>query len=123
MAMIKVLYGPKGIMLSHIMKTYDKQSLLNYASDLQICRVSGLKKDELAEKIANVLLAPSVMKRRIATFSPEERLLFERAMEGPFVPAEEELDKAYALQEKDYAFMNKKDELNVPVDVAEAYKC
>lgn len=122
MAMRKVLYGPEGIMLSHIMKTYDKQSLLDYASDLQIRRVSGLKKDELAEKIANELLAPSVMKRRIATFSPEERALLERAMESPFVPTEEELDNAYALREKDYAFMNKKDELNVPVDVAEAYR-
>ena len=120
--MRKVLYGPEGIMLSHIMKLYDKQSLLNYASDLQIRRVSGLKKDELAEKIANELLAPSVMKRRIATFSPEERTLFERAIECPFVPTEDELDNAYALREKDYAFMNKKDELNVPVDVAEAYK-
>ena len=55
MSMRKVLYGPEGIMLSHIMKIYDKQSLLNYASDLQIRRVSGLKKDELAEKIANEL--------------------------------------------------------------------
>ena len=122
MSMRKVLYGSEGIMLSHIMKLYDKQSLLNYASDLQICRVSGLKKDELAEKIANELLAPSVMKRRIATFSPEERVLFERAIECPFVPTEDELDNAYALREKDYAFINKKDELNVPVDVAEAYK-
>ncbi len=122
MAMRKVLYGPEGIMLSHIMKLYDKQSLLNYASDLQIRRVSGLKKDELAEKIANELLAPSVMKRRVATFSSEERALFERAIECPFIPSEDELDNAYSLREKDYAFMNKKDELNVPVDVAEAYK-
>lgn len=122
MSLRKVLYGPEGIMLSHIMKLYDKQSLLNYASDLQIRRVSGLKKDELAERIANELLDPSVMKRRIATFSPEERALFERAIECPFVPTEDELDNAYALREKDYAFMNKKDELNVPVDVAESYK-
>lgn len=122
MAMRKVFYGPEGIMLSHVMKAYDKQSLLNYASDLQIRSVSGLKRDELAEKIANELLAPSIMKRRIATFSPEEKVLFERAMESPFVPSEEELDNAYSLREKDYAFMNKKDELHVPVDVAEAYK-
>ncbi|MBR5565797.1 MAG: SEC-C domain-containing protein [Roseburia sp.] len=122
MSMRKVLYGPEGITLAHIMKLYDKQSLLYYASDLQIRRVSGLKKDELAEKIANELLAPSVMKRRIAVFSPEERILFERAIESPFVPSEEERDSAYALREKDYAFMNKKDELNVPVDVAKAYK-
>lgn len=41
MAMRKVYYGPEGIKLNHIMKLYDKQSLLNYASILQIRRVTG----------------------------------------------------------------------------------
>lgn len=41
MAMSKVFYGPEGIMLNHILRLYDKQSLLNYAGDLQIRRVSG----------------------------------------------------------------------------------
>lgn len=49
MAMRKVLYGPEGIMLKHILRLYDKESLLNYARDLDIRRTSGLKKDELAE--------------------------------------------------------------------------
>ena len=31
-------------MLSHILRLYDKQSLLNCAGNLQIRRVSGLKK-------------------------------------------------------------------------------
>lgn len=53
MAMRKVFYGPEGIMLKHILRMYDKESLLNYARDLEIKRTSGLKKDELAEKIAN----------------------------------------------------------------------
>ena len=122
MAMRKVFYGPEGILLNHILKLYDKQSLLNYARDLQIRRVSGLKKDELAEKIANELLTPTVMKRRIATFPKEERMLLERAMKSPFVPTEEEKDDAFALQEKDYAFLDKKDKLNVPVDVVSAYE-
>lgn len=122
MAMRKVFYGPEGIMLSHVLRTYDKQSLLNYARDLQIRRVSGLKKDELAQKIANELLAPSVMRRRIATFSIEERTLLERAIVCPFVPTPAEMDTALLLHEKDYAFINRRDELNVPVDVAKAYQ-
>lgn len=122
MAMRKVFYGPEGIMLNHILRLYDKQSLLNYAGDLQIRRVSGLKKDELAQKIANELLAPSVMRRRIATFSIEERTLLERAIVCPFVPTQEEMEDALLLHEKDYAYINKQDELHVPVDVAEAYK-
>ena len=55
MTMRKVFYGTEGIMLKHIMRMYDKESLLNYARDLDIRRTSGLKKDELAEKIANDL--------------------------------------------------------------------
>ena len=56
MAMRKVFYGPEGIMLNHILRLYDKQSLLNYAGDLQIRRVSGLKKDELAYKFFWVII-------------------------------------------------------------------
>lgn len=122
MAMQKVYYGPEGIMLSHILRLYDKESLMNYARNLQIRRISGLKKIELAEKIANELLLPSVMRRRIATFSSEERMLLERAIECPFVPTEDEMEDALSLNEKDYAFINKQDQLNVPVDVLEAYK-
>lgn len=122
MAVRKVFYGAEGIMLKHIMRLYDKQSLLSYARDLQIRRVSGMKKDELAEKIANELLIPSVMKRRIATFSKEERMLMERAMKSPFVPTKDERDDAFTLQEKDYAFLDKQDKLNVPVDVIRAYE-
>lgn len=96
MAMRKVFYGPEGIMLSHILRMYDKESLLNYARNLQIRRTSGLKKDKLAEKIANELLSLSVMRRRLAVFSPEERGLLERAIQCPFVPAEDEVENAPA---------------------------
>ena len=121
MAMRKVFYGQEGIMLKHIMRLYDKESLLNYASDLDIRRTSGLKKDELAEKIANELLAPSVMRRRVAALSPECRTLLERAMREPFVPSSEEMENALCLNESDYAFLNKQDQLDVPVDVKKAY--
>lgn len=122
MAMRKVFYGPEGIMLSHILRMYDKESLLVYAKDLQIRRTSGLKKDELEEKIANELLSLSVMRKRMATFTLEQRVLFERAIKAPFVPTKDEMDDALSLHEKDYAFLNRKSELNVPVDVANAYK-
>ena len=95
---------------------------MNYARNLQIRRISGLNKDELAEKIANELLAPSVMRRRLATFSQEESMLLEHAIECPFVLTEDEREDALSINEKDYAFINKQDQLNVSVDVAEAYK-
>ena len=122
MAMRKVFYGPDGIMLKHILRMYDKESLLNYARDLEIKRTSGLKKDELAEKIANELLMPTVMRRRIAVLSPECRILLERAMREPFIPTPEEMDDALCLHESDYAFLNKREQLDVPVDVKIAYE-
>lgn len=122
MAMRKVFYGPEGIMLKHVLRMYDKESLLNYARDLEIKRTSGLKKDELAEKIANELLTPSVMRRRIAALSPECRALMERAIKEPFVPTDEEKEDALCLHESDYAFLNRQDQLHVPVDVKNAYE-
>ena len=122
MAMRKVFYGPDGIMLKYILRMYDKESLLNYARDLEIKRTSGLKKDELAEKIANELLMPTVMRRRIAVLSPECRILLERAMREAFIPTPEEMDDALCLHESDYAFLNKREQLDVPVDVKIAYE-
>ena len=122
MAMRKVFYGPDGIMLKYILRMYDKESLLNYARDLEIKRTSGLKKDELAEKIANELLMPTVMRRRIAVLSPECRILLERAMREPLIPTPEEMDDALFLHESDYAFLNKREQLDVPVDVKIAYE-
>ncbi len=122
MAMRKVFYGPEGIMLKHILRMYDKESLLNYARDLEIKRTSGLKKDELADKIANELLMPTVMRRRIAVLSSECRILLERAMREPFIPTPEEMDDALCLHESDYAFLNKREQLDVPVDVKIAYE-
>ena len=120
--MRKVFYGPEGIMLKHILRMYDKEGLLNYARDLEIKRTSGLKKDELAEKIANELLMPTVMRRRIAVLSPECRILLERAMREPLIPTPEEMDDALFLHESDYAFLNKREQLDVPVDVKIAYE-
>ena len=122
MAMRKVFYGPEGIMLRHVLRMYDKESLLNYARDLEIRRTSGLKKDELADKIANELLMPTVMRRRIAVLSPECRILLERAMREPFIPTPGEMDDALCLHESDYAFLNKREQLDVPIDVKIAYE-
>lgn len=122
MAMRKVFYGPEGIMIKYILRMYDKESLLNYARDLEIRRTSGLKKDELADKIANELLMPTVMRRRIAVLSPECRILLERAMREPFIPTPEEMNDALCLHESDYAFLNKREQLDVPIDVKIAYE-
>lgn len=80
------------------------------------------KKDELADKIANELLMPTVMRRRIAALSPECRTLLEHAIKEPFIPAPEEMEDAMCIHESDYAFLSKKNQLDVPVDVKKAYE-
>lgn len=120
--MEKEFYASEGIMLNHVLRMYDKEELLNYAKVLKIRRTFGLKKDKLAEKIANELLKPSVMRRRIAVLSPECRALLERAMREPFIPASEEMEDALRLNESDYAFLNKEEQLNIPTDVKIAYE-
>ncbi len=122
MAMRTVLYGPEGIMLKHMMLLYNKEDLVSYAKVLEIRRISGLKKDELAEKIANELLLPSVMRRRIAVFSPECKKLFEKAINSPIQVGESDFDNACWLREQDYAFLNRQGILDVPVDVKAAYQ-
>lgn len=95
---------------------------MDYVKELKIRRTFGIKKDKLAEKIANELLTPSVMRRRIAVLSPECRALLERAIREPFIPDVEEIEDALRLNESDYAFLNEKEQLDVPADVKIAYE-
>lgn len=121
MSMRKVFYGPEGIRLGMALRMYDKESLLNYARALHMKGFSKWKKDELAEKIAEKLLTPAVMRRRMAVFSSEQRELLERAMEEPLIPAQKEKGDADFLADMDYAYFTSKGLFGVPVDVASAY--
>lgn len=122
MAMGKELYASEGTMLKHLLSMYEREELLDYVKELKIRRTFGIKKDKLAEKIANELLTPSVMRRRIAVLSPECRALLERAIREPFIPDVEEIEDALRLNESDYAFLNEKEQLDVPADVKIAYE-
>lgn len=122
MAMKKVIYDPENMMLKHVLRMHDKDNLLGYARDLEIKKISKLRKEDLVDKIVSKLLDPSVMKRRLGVLAPECRTLMERAIEEPFVPAEEEMEDALCLQEYDYALLDEGNRLKVPVDVKAAYK-
>ena len=49
-------------------------------------------------------------------------MLLERAIREPFIPTSEEMEYALRLNESDYAFLNKEDQLIVPIDVKIAYE-
>lgn len=121
MGMRKESYDSDGMMLKQSLDLYNKESLLEYASALGIRKASGLSKSELAEKIAEELLTPSVVRRRMAVFTSEQRKLLEHAMKEPFIPTEEELEDTLRICESDYAFFDKQQKLNVPVDVKVVY--
>ena len=118
----KEFYDSEGTMLTHVLSMYDRDELLAYVKELRIRRTFFGKKDKLVEKIANELLTSSVMKKRIAVLLPECRVLLERAIREPFIPTSEEMEYALRLNESDYAFLNKEDQLIVPIDVKIAYE-
>lgn len=122
MTMGKEFYDSEGTMLTHVLSMYDRDELLAYVKELRIRRTFFGKKDKLVEKIANELLTSSVMKKRIAVLLPECRVLLERAIREPFIPTSEEMEYALRLNESDYAFLNKEDQLIVPIDVKIAYE-
>lgn len=113
--------SPRSISLKLSLKSYNKEDLRWYARTLRLRRYSSLSKDELAEKIANELLLPSVMKKRLGILSDEQMRLFEAALKPDFFPEDARMDDADFLQELDYAYFSRRDTLVVPCDVAERY--
>lgn len=113
--------SPRSISLKVFLQSYRKEDLRWYAKALQMRRYSSLSKDELAEKIANEMLLPSVMKKRRGILSDEQIQLFEAAMKPDFFPKDEQLDDADFLEKLDYAYFSLRDTLAVPYDVAAGY--
>ena len=112
----------KGVFLYQIlMEKYGKEDLLDFARSLQLWKNSKLKKAELAQKISGELQNTGVMKRRPAVWSTQERTLFERAMRSPFIPADEERNTAFRLDDSEYAYLDVEGKLCIPEDVAVRY--
>lgn len=114
----------RGILVKDALSCYPKTDLLDYAKELEIRRVSGLKKEELAEKIANEILSLSVMKKRMSTLSDEQIQLFEKLLDCKelYDPSETEDKKLQMLYHWDYVVTDDRDLIEVPADVAEVYR-
>lgn len=112
------------IMVKEALSCYSREDLLDYAKELGISRVSGLKKSGLAEKIANEILSPSVMKKRMSILSDEQIQLFEELIgcERLYDPTEAEKKKLQMFYIWDYVVTDYQDLIEVPVDVEEVYK-
>lgn len=102
--------------------SYKKTELESYAKTLGIKRISSLKKAEIAEKVAEELLNPEVMGKRLAILDDTQIALFEKAAKNAFIPTETELDAAYEACALDYMQISEDGMLEVAEDVAEAYE-
>ena len=111
------------VTLKNILKQrYLKEDLECYAQKLYLRGTWDLRKDELAEKIANQLLLTNVMMQRLGVLTNQQITLFERAIDTAFRPSKTELRIAQQLDELDYAIITKEGLLVVADDVKVVYK-
>lgn len=104
-----------------MLQSYAKDDLIMVAKELKL-RHTGLRKEELAEKLANEILTPRVMEQRLVTLGDEEIHAFERAMERAcFFPTEQEWDALEAFFDMDYIVIYEDDYVEVPEEVTAVY--
>lgn len=108
-------------LLKYALNIYTKEDLKDYAKQLNLRRISSYNKSELAEKIANELMMPDVMRKKFSVLTDEQIKLFEKAMEEPLEVEESQFRNAEVLDEIDYAYLTDDDFLVVPDDVKIAY--
>lgn len=99
-----------------------KDQLRAYAKELGLRGYSGLRKEGLADLIAGLLLDPSVMRRRMGILTDEQIRIFEKALEGPCLPREDEETDLYRLEDLAYVIRDDSGRICVPDDVAAAYR-
>jgi hypothetical protein len=67
------------------------------------------------------MLNPEIMEQRLSILTDPQIALFEKAIQKPFTPKEDELDDAYFLNEMDYGIVTFDNSLVVPNDVKAVY--
>lgn len=112
------------VLLKDVLACWPREILNNEALTLGVRRISSYKKKELAERIANEILTPSVMRNRMSMLTDKQIELFEKIMHCEYLYLEEETEEADAdvLCELGYVAADEKDYLEVPADVAASYQ-
>lgn len=113
----------RNIQLKEFLSYYSKEDLMQYAKDLNLRRLASLNKKELAEKIANEILSPSVMKKRLSLLDDFQIELFESLIEKDILVGTDVLNmiELQILVDLDYVVIYQNDTVEVPIDVKEAY--
>ncbi len=103
---------------------YTKEDLQEYARELHLRGYATLGYGALCEKIANELLLPSVMRRKMSILTDEEIAFFEEAAAcgTGYTLKEGQQKAAYRLCDLDYIFLTEDEKTaDVPADVVEVY--
>ena len=104
-----------------MLQSYAKDDLVLLAKELKL-RHNGLRKEELAEKLANELLTPSVMEQRLIVLRDREIAAFEAAMKREcFFPTDQEWEDLEAIFEMDYISAYEDDYMEIPEEVRAVY--
>lgn len=109
-------------LLKDALAAYEKSDLVDIAKSLRL-HYSRLSKDELAEKIANEILMPSVMRERLMILEDQEIAAFEAAMKREcFYPTDQEWEDLNTVLELDYIAYFGDECLEIPKEVTSAYQ-
>lgn len=114
----------KGYCLKEVLRfVYSEKELRDRAKGLRLRGYDALSVASLAEKIANELLLPSVMKRTLGILSDDAIKVFETVLEkdGDFYPTDEQWDLLATVCDGDYVYACEDDSADIPTDVKELY--
>lgn len=103
---------------------YEKKDLWKMAEELHLLRYKSLTKDDLAEKIKNEILRPSVMKNRMLILQDEDMDAFEEAISSDcgYYPEEASMKRLEKFFNIGYLVIYRDDYVEVPDEVVKIYQ-
>lgn len=109
--------------LKHKLMEYDKESLKGFAQDYEVKGAYKMKKEELAEAVAGIILDPQILFYRMAVLTDEDIENFEKGCGciATFKPDDYGNDSIGRLNEYDLIVLSG-DRYFVPNDLAEVWK-
>ncbi len=110
-----------------LIENYMKEELADYAVVIGAAgseEAEQMETSVLAEKTAEYLLQPDIMKKRLGVMTDAQERLFDRLTEENMIynPARQDADLVLQLAEMDYAFLSNEDILVLPDDVKETFR-
>ena len=106
---------------------YMKEELAEYAGVIGAAgseEAEQMEHSALAEKTAEYLLKPEIMRKRLGVMTDDQERLFDRLTEENMIynPARQDADLVLQLAEMDYAFLSQDNVLILPDDVKEVFR-